>query len=134
MDQRRKYGEGKTMNQEAEKDMQEDVEENNEMYQALADSADNTMNLETENFVRAVENDEYAEYELDDGFVLITNWEGDGMFNPYVVLPDEHHDDEFVDALLNTEAGHFMDFDDVEIVEQNHLTSVHIYNAELTVE
>lgn len=43
-------------------------------------------------FIQAVENDEYAELVLETGDVLITDWEGDGVFNPYVV-PDGNHDD-----------------------------------------
>jgi hypothetical protein len=43
---------------------------------------------EKENFIQAVEDDEYAEYELSCGAVLITDWEGDGLFNPYVVTYD----------------------------------------------
>lgn len=121
------------MNWEAEKDMAKDVEEKSELYQALADNPDNTMDLENENFVRAVENDEYAEYELDDGFVMITDWEGDGTFNPYVVLPDKFSDEDEVVELLTEEAGHMMNFDDLEIAEQNHLTFAHLYGAELTV-
>lgn len=45
-----------------------------------------------ENFIQAVEDDEYAEYELQCGAVLITDWEGDGFFNPYVVTYDINDD------------------------------------------
>jgi hypothetical protein len=41
-----------------------------------------------ERFLAAVKDDEYAEYELGDGYTLVTDWEGDGSFNPYVVPPD----------------------------------------------
>lgn len=39
-------------------------------------------------FRDAVESDEYAEYDLDENgqYTLITDWEGDGLFNPYVVV------------------------------------------------
>jgi hypothetical protein len=49
-----------------------------------------------ENFIQAVKNDEYAEYELPCGAVLITDWEGDGVFNPYVVT--YHIDDGITNA------------------------------------
>lgn len=41
-----------------------------------------------ENFIEAVWDDEYAELELGDGVVLITDWEGDGSFLPYAVTHD----------------------------------------------
>ena len=91
------------------------------------------MDEETQNFVEASQNDEYAEYELDDGFVLITDWEGDGMFNPYVVLPDGYEDEDRVDNLLYDNTGDFMDYTDFEIAEQG-VTFAHLYGAELTVE
>jgi hypothetical protein len=43
---------------------------------------------DAENFASAVENDEYAELELETGDVLVTDWEGNGVFNPYVVVRD----------------------------------------------
>lgn len=91
------------------------------------------MNQETQNFIEAVENDEYAEYEIGDGFVLITDWEGDGSFNPYVVLPDGYEDEETLIESLHKQAGHFLHFDDLEIHEQNHLSFAHLYGAEITV-
>lgn len=36
-------------------------------------------------FYDAIDEDEYAEYELSTGDVLITDWEGNSAFNPYVV-------------------------------------------------
>ena len=92
------------------------------------------MDEETQNFVEAVQNDEYAEYELEDGFILITDWEGDGLFDPYVVLPDGFDDVGRVENLLYDEAGDFMTADGVEIEEQNYLTIGYIYGAELTVD
>jgi len=47
---------------------------------------------EKENFIQAVEDDEYAEYELPCGAVLVTDWEGDGLFNPYVLTHDLNDD------------------------------------------
>lgn len=45
-----------------------------------------------ENFIEAVREDEYAELELSTGDVLITDWEGDGTFNPYVVISGARSD------------------------------------------
>lgn len=50
-------------------------------------------------FIKAVENDEYAELELPNGDTLITDTEGDGVFNPYVELTGEHGDDHPTDIL-----------------------------------
>ena len=40
-------------------------------------------------FIEAIENDEYAELVLPNGDTLITDWEGDGVFFPYVVPTSE---------------------------------------------
>lgn len=45
-------------------------------------------NRDTDGFVRALRNDNYAEYELCDGHTLVTDWEGDGGFYPYIVPND----------------------------------------------
>ena len=42
-------------------------------------------------FISAIQADEYAEYELPNGDVLITDWEGDGEFYPYI-LPNNEAD------------------------------------------
>ena len=42
-----------------------------------------------ENFKKAIEEDEYAEFELGDGYVLITDHEFDGTFNPYIHPPED---------------------------------------------
>lgn len=91
------------------------------------------MNEKAQQFVEAVQNDEYAEYAIGDNFVLITDWEGDGSFHPYVVLPHQYTDrSEVVDILLE-EAGEFLTFSDVEI-ETQHLTFAHIIGAEIEVD
>lgn len=119
------------MNWEAEKDMKRDVEENSEMYEALADTTNTTIEEEAQNFVEAAQNNEYAEYELGDGFTIITDWEGNGDFLPYVVLPDGYEDEVTLLESLQEEAGDFLHCDDLEIAGQNHLTFAHIHGAEL---
>lgn len=52
-----------------------------------------------DNFIEAVREDEYAELELSTGDVLITDWEGDGTFNPYVVMSGDHGDKHPTDIL-----------------------------------
>jgi len=95
------------------------------------------MNEETQNFVDAVQNDEYAEYKLEDEFVLITDWEGDGMFNPWVVVPKGFviEDGDSLFEIIEEETEHFMSFDELEFIEQeDDFNYVHVYGAELTVE
>jgi len=59
----------------------------------MADDTDN----QVEAFIEAVANDEYAELELERelcaGCTLITDWEGDGTFHPYIY----RHSDSTVD-------------------------------------
>jgi len=40
--------------------------------------------MEPEQFIAAVENDEYGQITLETGDTLMTDWGGDGTFNPYV--------------------------------------------------
>jgi len=35
--------------------------------------------------MQAVKDDEYGEYTLETGDIVITDWEGDGFFSPYVI-------------------------------------------------
>jgi hypothetical protein len=57
------------------------------------------MPSDKDQFVEAVTNDEYAELELSTGDVLITDWEGDGSFNPYIVMSSDHGDKHPTDIL-----------------------------------
>jgi len=50
----------------------------------------NTWTTDPETFTEAVRDDDYAELELSTGDVLITDWEGDGTFHPYVVMTGDH--------------------------------------------
>jgi hypothetical protein len=38
-------------------------------------------------FKQAVDNDNYAHIVLNNGYILTTDWEGDGYFLPYVIPP-----------------------------------------------
>lgn len=50
-----------------------------------------------QNFLQAARDDEYAEYELDIGFTLCTDWQGDGAFLPWVEpgkeIPEKHREE-----------------------------------------
>ncbi len=55
---------------------------------------DNKHTTTKDQFTDAVTNDEYAEYELQNGDILITDWEGDGTYHPYVVPTESPHNDD----------------------------------------
>jgi len=57
------------------------------------------------NFIAAVESDEYAEVELKNGDTLVTDWEGDGHFHPYIVPAEGVADTLADDADARDERG-----------------------------
>lgn len=71
-----------------------------------------TNQTDRDGFVQAVENDEYAEYVVASGLFLITDWEGDKAFLPYVVDLNDRTERE-VDDLLADNAP-FLRCDGVE--------------------
>lgn len=80
------------------------------------------MNQEELEFVRAVRSDSYAELEIGDGLVVVTDWESDGTFLPYIVVLDEENwtEEEVDNALLENQ--NLFSFEGVELEEQNQLT------------
>lgn len=74
-------------------------------------------------FKEAVENDAFAEYDLGEGFYLITDWEGDGAFYPYVVPPKNYvrdESDEELEEVLD-ELNEVITFHDIEWDRNNEL-------------
>jgi formylmethanofuran dehydrogenase subunit A len=73
-----------------------------------------------ERFAKAVREDEYEEFTLKNGNVLCTDWEGDGVFSPWVtmyhkdVLSTEEHIEEVRDILEDTfeTSIHHMHYDE----------------------
>ena len=66
------------------------MKDNIETFITLADRYNDVMSNTTwltdkDGFVEAIRTDTYAEYELPNGSVLITDTEFDGTFNPYVI-------------------------------------------------
>ena len=53
-------------------------------------------------FVQAMKNDEYAEFQLcaEPELVFITDWEGDGVLCPYVVVPENFNNQELLEVQL----------------------------------
>lgn len=80
-------------------------------------------------FIDAVQNNEYTHYELELGVTLVTNYANE----PWVALEPEG--DELskpeIEAVLNNYAE-FLDYDGIEIVEQDLLRSADIINPEIT--
>jgi len=57
-------------------------------------TSDTTTNsTDIDQFIKAVDNDAYAELLLDNGDTLVTDWEGDGYYLPYVVPAEGSLDD-----------------------------------------
>lgn len=52
-------------------------------------------------FIQAVENDEYAEFQLKPDLHIITDFEGDGSFNPYIQTQGDYSKSDVVDLLYN---------------------------------
>lgn len=79
-------------------------------------------------FIDAVENDIYEELDLGGGFTLITDWEGDESFHPYVVPPQENHtvDKDTVEILLEN-----VDFLTVTRVEWDSHNGVYHVSASM---
>lgn len=77
-------------------------------------------------FKQMVQLDEYAEYELNDGFVLVTDWEGSGsedpmdVFMPYVVPPEGHTLERDCDV-FDHELSKVVEFRELEVDETNNL-------------
>jgi hypothetical protein len=83
---------------------------------------------ERENFIQAVRNDEYAEYELKEDLVVITDWEGYGSFWPYVVDSEDQYNEEQVSNAL-TEQDVF-EFEEIEKDEDQGFPCFHIHSPE----
>lgn len=89
------------------------------------------MDTETQDFIEAVQNNQYGELELDDGFVLVTPWSSTESFNPFLVIPDGFDSEDGLMVLLEDHTNEFMTFDDVVINHNPHLETATIENAEL---
>lgn len=84
---------------------------------------------QAQRFRTAVENNEYAEYELGDGFVLETDERAGGMFHPSIVpsqnhVPDlnrhGHYDCEAIDEIKD-ELNEIILFDEVVWDDANEM-------------
>jgi len=80
-----------------------------------------------EQFYQAIKNDTYAEYVLKENpkLVVITDWEGDGYFYPYVVVPSDYENEQEVDDLLCEQLPEIPVMY-LERQEQNNLAFYHI--------
>jgi len=80
-----------------------------------------------EQFYQAIKNDTYAEYILQESpkLVVITDWESDGYFYPYVVVPSEFDNKQKLDDLL-CEHMPEIPVKELERQEQNNFATYHI--------
>jgi len=69
----------------------------------------NTWKTDADGFVQAVKKDEYAELVLPTGDVLVTDWESDGTYFPYVVptqkSPDQDQQEAEIMAAIYDKLG-----------------------------
>lgn len=63
-----------------------------------------------EQFQEALYNDDYAEYQLDTGDILVTDWEGDGYIFPSVIPEESEHNSDEAMALIKEELQDLFDF------------------------
>jgi hypothetical protein len=72
------------------------------------------MTDEIENWVQAAQNNEYAEFELEDGIMLITRWLDSYEFKPFITVPEEFDHRDKLDNLVEEEVGEFVNFDELQ--------------------
>lgn len=89
-----------------------------------------TMNEEKYEFVKAAQNNKYAEYKVTGSITLVTDWEHGGDFQPYAILEREFAEQE-VDDILIEEIQDIISFEGIDIVEQNQLTFAQLEFAKL---
>mgnify|MGYP006928085756 CR=1 FL=1 len=58
------------------------------------------MTVDKEEWIKAARNDEYAEFVLDTGDIIVTDWEGDGDFFPYVMPVGSDEDSHEAEAQI----------------------------------
>jgi len=75
---------------------------------------------EKEEFIEAIVNDQYAEWEIKEDLVLITDWEGDGYFNPYVLDLECQYTESEIGVFLENEASDVFNFEVLEFAEHNN--------------
>ena len=78
------------------------------------------MNEELQNFIEAVKNDEYAEYELESDLVVVTDWESDHNFNPVVIDEESSYSEQEVSDMLTEELGDVFDFEHLHFEEDTY--------------
>jgi len=78
------------------------------------------MQKEKQNFIEAIKNDEYAEYELKNDLVVITDWESDHMFNPSVIDEECSYSEQGVSDMLNEQLGDIFDFKNLNFEEDTY--------------
>lgn len=78
-----------------------------------------TLTPTEEEFARAVRANNYKEIQLSPGLVLITDWEEDEEFRPWIAVENTELTEEDVEDLMDTE---LFDYDELRIEEQNGIS------------
>lgn len=87
------------------------------------------MNQEKQNFIKALENNDYAEYSLDSEHTLITDMDS----KPYVAVESENYQsDEFIVELLEDEILDIFTWDMGESYTQQNLTYYDLFGIRYT--
>jgi len=82
------------------------------------------MTTEKENFIEALENNEYAEYRLDNNYVLITDMDSE----PYVHVTNENYKgSEHIIEVLEDEILDIFTWRDSEVYTQGNSTIMNLY-------
>lgn len=84
------------------------------------------MTDEIVNFAQAAKKNEYAEYEIEESYVLISNREADKAFIPWVILPEEFDEEETVlKNQIKKETEGVMKFDKIEKPKGEQFAMIH---------
>jgi hypothetical protein len=87
------------------------------------------MTTEKENFIEAIENNEYGEYQLDDTHTLITDMDS----KPYVHVTNENYQGhEHIIELMENEALDILTWNNSEIYSQQNSTFMDLFGIRYT--
>lgn len=75
---------------------------------------------EKQEFIKAISNDQYAEWEISEDLVLITDWEGDSYFNPYVLDLECQYTKEEIETIMDNVTQAVFNFEVLEFAEHNN--------------
>lgn len=83
----------------------------------------------SKDFKRAVKQDEYAEFDFgpNNKFTVITDWEGNGDFEPDVVVNSSEGSVEKLEESIDDHLAELFSFREIEFDEANSNTSLYVF-------